>query len=386
MLRVPRLVSGVCALAICAGLAGCGKGTGPAPAPSAQPSGPPTVTLNPEQLKLISVDRAGERDFVATTSAPGIIDFDQNSNVQVLPPYQGKIVQTFAQLGDAVARGQPLYSIESPDLVAASATLLSAEATEAANRKALDRARKLHETQGISDQNLEAAVQAEAASDAALQAARGAIAVFGKSASAILAARKVDSVLVVRSPIAGIVTARSAQPGLLVQPATSPAPFAVGASDHMWMLANAAETDAARFHVGQRVDVRVNALPGESLGGRIETIAASVDPATHTVQLRASIADPQHRLRAGMIAAFAVHTGTPARSVAVPAEGVVREGDGTETVWVTTDRRHYTQRVVQVGLTRDGYDQIVAGLNPGEMVVTRGAIFIDNMLAADPDA
>jgi len=58
----------------------------------------------------------------------------------------------------------------------------------------------------------------------------------------------------------------------------------------------------------------------------------------------------------------------------------VREGDGTMTVWVTSDRRHFTQRKVTLGLQSNGYDQVLDGLKSGEVVATDGAIFLDNML------
>ena len=65
----------------------------------------------------------------------------------------------------------------------------------------------------------------------------------------------------------------------------------------------------------------------------------------------------------------------------LPQDAVVREPDGSTTAWVTTDRRRFTQRVVRVGLQRDGYDQIVDGVQPGELIVTKGAVFLDNMLS-----
>ena len=64
---------------------------------------------------------------------------------------------------------------------------------------------------------------------------------------------------------------------------------------------------------------------------------------------------------------------------AIPADGVVREGDGSMTVWVTTDRRRFTKRLVKVGLVQEGFDQILEGVRPGEQVVTRGAVFLDNL-------
>ena len=149
------------AVLACAGLASCGPGP-QAPAPAKPSSGPPSVELSPEQLLLIRVGTVAEQDFAQQVETVGSIDFDEDRTVQVFSPYQGKIIQTYSQLGDDVRQGQPLFTVESPDLMAAGSTLISAEATETANARALDRARKLHETQGISEQNLEAAVSAEA--------------------------------------------------------------------------------------------------------------------------------------------------------------------------------------------------------------------------------
>jgi cobalt-zinc-cadmium efflux system membrane fusion protein len=67
------------------------------------------------------------------------------------------------------------------------------------------------------------------------------------------------------------------------------------------------------------------------------------------------------------------------RTTAVPLDGVVREGDGIMTMWVTADRRRFTRRIVRIGLQRDGYRQILEGLQPGEL--TEGALFLSNALA-----
>jgi cobalt-zinc-cadmium efflux system membrane fusion protein len=85
-----------------------------------------------------------------------------------------------------------------------------------------------------------------------------------------------------------------------------------------------------------------------------------------------------------MLADFVIQVRAPVRSPAVPTTTVVREGDGTITAWVTTDRRRMTQRVVAIGLERDGRYQILSGLQPGELVVTQGGVFLSNMLQTPP--
>ena len=94
------------------------------------------------------------------------------------------------------------------------------------------------------------------------------------------------------------------------------------------------------------------------------------------------IDDPEHELRAGMIATFEITTDEPAHSLSIPAAGVVREGDGTMTAWVQKDASHFVQRVVTLGLQQDGDIQVLDGLQAGEPVIVEGAVFVDNILNA----
>jgi membrane fusion protein, heavy metal efflux system len=231
---------------------------------------------------------------------------------------------------------------------------------------------------------LDQAVSNQQTAEGNLRAARDAVRIFGKvdvDIDGIIARRLADPTLVVPSPIDGRITARNAAPGLFVQPGGAPAPYSVANVSTMWMLANVAESDSPALHVGQEVTVNVAAFPDKVFEGRISTVGSIVDPNTRRVLVRSEVADPRHELRSGMFANFVIRTGDPLRSPGVPLDGVVREGDGTMTVWVTTDRRRFTKRTVRIGVERDGYRQILQGLQPGELVATDGAIFLSNMLA-----
>jgi cobalt-zinc-cadmium efflux system membrane fusion protein len=125
-------------------------------------------------------------------------------------------------------------------------------------------------------------------------------------------------------------------------------------------------------------------MPGRVFKSKISAMAANVDPTTHRVTLRAEIHDPAHELRPGMLANFVIHTGAPVASPAVPLNGVVREGDGTMSVWVTTDGRHFERRTVRIGLRQNQYDQILAGVKSGETIAVDGAIFLSNLAFGGP--
>jgi cobalt-zinc-cadmium efflux system membrane fusion protein len=342
-----------------------------------------SVELSDTQLGSVKVETASLRDFPIEKLAVGSIDFNEEMLTQVFTPNQGRIVGLFAKVGDEVQKGQTLFTIDSPDLVQASSTLISAAGVLNLTNRNLARLKGLYETRATSQKDLEQATSDQQAAEGALRAARDAVRIFGKADAEIdriIEERRVDPTLVVASPISGRITARNAAPGLLVQPGNAPAPYTVADISTMWMLANVAESDSPAFSIGQEVKVTVMAHPGRVYEGRISTIGSTVDPLTHRVLVRSEIADPKHELRSGMFANFVIRTGDPVRSVAVPLNGVVREGDGTMTAFVTADRRRFTRRTVKIGLQRDGFDQILDGLQAGELVATEGALFLSNAL------
>jgi cobalt-zinc-cadmium efflux system membrane fusion protein len=385
---IPAAVLAIAALLLLFGSRGSAK-TSTSNAAQLEESGEPVVELSPKQVQSLKIEPVGTYAFPVDRDAVGSIDFDENLSVQVFPPNQGKILATFAEVGDNVQKGQPLYTVDSPDLIQAESDLIGAAATLELNGKELARAKVLygHDSGGVSEREYEQAVSQEQTAEGALKAARSAVRVFGKTdddIDRIIETRKIDPALVVLSPLTGQVTARNAQPGLLVQPGNAPAPYSVAKLTTKWMLANVLESDSPLYHVGQPVQVTVMAYPGRVFKGSISKISPAVDPNTHRVTVRSEIVDSAGELRPGMLADFVIQVRGPVQSTAVPVTSVVREGDGTMTAWVTTDHHRLSQRVVKIGLERDGRYQVLDGLHPGELVVTEGGVFLSNMLQAPP--
>jgi membrane fusion protein, heavy metal efflux system len=358
--------------------------TANAAASASAPADANMVELAESQLAFVKIGAATERDFPLEKTAVGSIDFNEEMTVQVFTPYQGRIIGLFAKVGDDVKRGQTLFTIDSPDLLQAESTLIANAGVLQLTTRNLERLRGLYTTHAVSQKDVEQATSDQQAADGALHAARDAVRLFGKTDAEIdriIADRVADPTLVVHSPITGRITARNAAPGLFVQPGSTPAPYSVADISTMWMVANVNEADSPAFRVGQQVRVSVLAYPGRTFEGKVSTIGSSVDPATRRVLVRSEISDPDHLLRSGMFANFVISVGPPARSPAVPRDGVVREGDGSMSIWVTTDRRHFVRRTVTVGLRHEGYDQILTGLKAGELVATEGALFLSNALS-----
>jgi cobalt-zinc-cadmium efflux system membrane fusion protein len=348
---------------------------------------PDTVELKPSQLGAIRVAPVADHEFAYRKQAVGIIDFNQDLNVQVFTPYQGRIIETYADLGDRVQKGQVLFTIESPDFIAAESNLIGAAATLEQTTSALQRAVKLYAVHGIDQNDYETAVANQQTAEGALKAARSAVAVFGKAPAEIdhiVARRQVEPALIVKSPIAGRVTARNAAPGLLEQPGNPPAPYSVADLRTKWMVADVIESDSPLLRAGQSIQATVMAYPGRVFAGTISRLGRSLDPNTHRVVVRCDINDPADELIPGMLASFAIQVQKPLTSLAIPENGVVRNGDGSFAAWVTTDRRRFTQRIVRLGEPLDGQYPVLDGLKRGELAITDGAVFVSNILYAPP--
>jgi cobalt-zinc-cadmium efflux system membrane fusion protein len=391
--RFPLALAAVAAIVVAAGLLESGHsrvqatnantpseaGAKSKPSPSES-----TLDLSPSQLNSIKIEPVGSHLFPIEKEAVGNIDYDEDLSVQVFPAYQGTIIQALGELGAEVQKDQPLYTIKSPDLIQAESTLIGAAATFELTNKELARVQGLG---GIAEREKEQAASDQQTAEGALKAARDAVRVFGKTDAEIdqmVASRKIDPALVVRSPIPGKITSKNAQPGFLVQPGNLPAPYSVADVSIKWMLANVMESEIPLFHLGQPVQVRVMSYPDRVFKGKVSKIYETVDPNTHRVTIRSEIADPNDELHPGMLANFVIRVHDPVESIAIPANGVVREPDGTMTAWVTTDRHRFLQRIIKTGLRQDDQVQILEGLQHGELVVTDGAVFLSNMLEAPP--
>ena len=116
-----------------------------------------------------------------------------------------------------------------------------------------------------------------------------------------------------------------------------------------------------------------------SFVGKINYIADTADAVTHRITVRAEVSNSKRLLKPQMLATFTITLGLPVNSVAVPANALAREGDGTISVWVTQDGTRFKRRTVQTGLLQNGMVQVTNGLRAGEKIAKDKALFLSNL-------
>ena len=379
------------AVAVLFGLPLLGKLLGPKPPAAEAP--PPAGTFRPtaEQLATLKMVTVGPVGFRPGVETEGKIAASDERTTQVFSPYSGRVIRVTAQAGEVVRAGQPLFAIEASefvqaqnDLVAAHAQLKLAEAAEA----------RQHELYKISGAALKDWQQSQADlinAQTALGAVRGRLRILGQSDAQIGALEKrpqgspVTAETVVSSPISGVVIQRAIGPGQnlgsVTNGGTNPA-FVVSDLSTVWLVGQLREVDAPRARLGQAVEVRAAALPGLVFAGKLSFIAPTVDPVSRRVLVRATVANPDGVLKPEMFANFTLLTGAATRVVAAPEEAVIYEAD-TARVWVARPGGLLELRQIKTGMTQNGQVEVTAGLQPGERIVTSGALFIDRASKGD---
>jgi cobalt-zinc-cadmium efflux system membrane fusion protein len=349
------------------------------------------VTDQMHQLKVVKVEPYA---FRVQISAIGQIAFNEDASTIVLTPFSGRVTRLIAKIGDQVKRGDPLLEIDSPEQVPPQNDYIAAETARNKARSQLDlariaekRVRDLYDGKAAPFKDLEQAEAKLAAAendmrsaDTAFEAAHIRLRILGRTDAEILNLEQhgtLNRTTQVTAPINGTIVSRKVGPGQYVRADSGEALFTIADLSTMWLKAQVFDQDISFVRIGQEIEVRVSAAPNRIFKARISAISSASDLTTRRVVVRSEIGNPDGALKSEMFASFKITTEEVSTTPAVPIDAVIREGD-VATVWVETEPMLFKRRVVDIGIQQDGLVQIRSGLNFGELVIARGALFVDN--------
>jgi membrane fusion protein, heavy metal efflux system len=359
-----------------------GRVFGPHEAPAAGPPAPPgTFRATAQQLKTLTFETVALHGFVSEELTEGKIAVNADRATPLFSPYSGRVLRVIAGLGDTVKQGAPLATIEASEFVQAQNDLGTAAAQIKLARINETRKHALFDAKGGSLQDWQQAQSDLTAATTAYAAVRNRLRILGKSEAEITAlesAQTIDPVATLSAPISGVVVDRQLGPGQYLQSASGTPVYTIADPSNVWLLANVRETDAGLVHLGQAVEVHVLAYPKRPFKARVTYVAAELDPTTHRLPVRAEIDNRDGALKPEMFATFRIVTGDAAEAPAVPEGAVVYEGNAAH-VWVAAGEGLLAYRAIRTGRSNDGLVEVLDGLKPGERVVTKGGLFIDQV-------
>lgn len=328
--RLSLLFAACAAVALCA----CGKQDKPGQGGRGNP---------PVPVKIQAVQPQPWSD---TLRALGTVQ--AHEAVTVTAKVSETVQQVHFESGQEVARGAPLVTLSGQQQQAA---LAAAEATLKDAEQQFRRMEQLVKQQLVAHASLDTA---RATRDAA------------RAQAAQIRANLSDRVI--RAPFAGVLGIRQVSPGALVTPGTVIA--TLDDISRVYVDFPVPETELADVAVGQTLDGRVDAWPGRSFTGTVETVSARLDSATRAAMVRGSFANPERLLKPGMLVNIGIVRATR-KAIVVPEIAVQQVGSETF-VWRLKDNGTVEKADVVVGGRVPGKVMLRSGITPGERIVVEG--------------
>jgi cobalt-zinc-cadmium efflux system membrane fusion protein len=347
----------------------------------------------PVEWASLVIEPAELRSFRVEKLTEGKIAVDEDRSTPIFSPYSGRVTKLMAKPGEIVARGQPLFTVEATDAVQAQNDFIAAltslhKATSALHLAQINNKRQADLFEGraapLKDvQNARAALDAAEndvqSAEVALKAARNRLRIFGKSNEEIAAFQEKGSIsptTSINAPIAGTIVQRKVGPGQFITAGASEPVFVIGDLSTVWLVAYVRESEAAKVDIGQDVSFTVPAYPDQAFSARLSYVSAMVDPATRRLMVRATVDNPEGKLKPEMFANVVIFSRAHDRSVAIPRDGLIQEGNAVR-VWVVNGDNSIELRRIKTGLTGGRMVEVLEGLAPGERVVTGGSLLAD---------
>jgi RND family efflux transporter MFP subunit len=342
---------------------------GPAPAASAggAPAAPDTeaprapIQLSPQRLQSIGVQIGTvELETVGDElRLYGNVQADERRLAYVQTRFAGWLRKVYANAtGTLVRKGQPLFTIYSPELVATEQEYLLAKKHQALLRTS--------PVEGVA-----------AGADSLLAAARQRLLqwqVPRRQIEQLDSTGKVIDDLTIDSPVSGYITEKNALPNLYVQPETRL--YAVADLSRVWVYAQLFQQDTGRVTAGAPAEVTVDAYPGKVFRGRVDDLVPQVDMATRTLPVRLALPNPGLLLRPGMYVNVTLKLPL-GRQLVIPAPAVLHSGAAT-LAFVYGGDGNIEPRQVQLGPRAGDAVVVLRGLRAGERIVTSAAFLIDS--------
>jgi membrane fusion protein, heavy metal efflux system len=350
-------------------LTGCNRQDSAAQPQAAGPasaSGSEYVASDAKGIQTITVKSSAVPEYL---ELPAHIEADPTRVIHVYPPAGGRIVAMKVRPSDRVEKGQLLALIESSELSRAVAEYQKSRVDVEVKQQALARAEDLLAHNAIAQKDLQQAQGDAKIAQAEMEATAQQIRVFGMDPN------HASTELRIVAPRSGVVLDIGASSGEYSKSLDAPQPLCTVADiSSVWALGDIYERDYASLKMGEEAQVSLDAYPSQHWQGRVGVLSDAVDPTTRTLHLRVVLPNPDGRIKPAMFGSIRVLRSS-SQGIVVPASAVIREGNEAH-VFVDKGGGHFERRTVKLGRAFDGSLEILSGVNPGDSIVSEGALLL----------
>src|SRR5581483_4338763 len=322
--RFSRQLFACGALSVLLTLVGC-DGNRPTSTYAKNSSDPELFSVPPEQASHVQVLTVEPTTLTRTLRLTGAVAYNNFRTTPVITQVSGPVSRIVVVPGQHVKQGEPMLYVASPDYSQLRTNYLKAKDAYALAQKAYARAQDLYQHKAIAEQVLEQAASAEVQAGGDLASAQAALKVLGITDPDALVQAPPTFEVPVKAPIGGEVVEQDVAVGQLIQPGSTQC-FMLSDTSNVWVLVNVYQNDLPFVRVGDAVSIHTDAYP-QVFRGRISYVAASLDPATRTLQARIETANPGEKLKKDMYVTATVSAGKISQAIVLPDAAVLRDNE-----------------------------------------------------------
>lgn len=326
----------------------------------------PKYVIPDSLMRTLSIDTVQIRPLINSIAFTGMVDFDQDKQVNVFPLVSGNAKDIKVQLGDYVNAGQVLATIASSEMAGYTNSLIVAQTNVTNTKRQLEAAQDLFKTGLASSLDVTTAQTNYDQAVSQLDMAAKVLKINGNNTQGVWEAK---------APVSGFIVQKNITNGTAIRADNSTNLFTISDLKNVWVWANVYESNIGNIHLGDEVSVTTLSYPGKIFKGKVDKILNVLDATTKVMKVRIVIPNPTYELKPQMFASVLIANPENKEALCVSSKALIYD-NSRYYVLVYNGHGDASITPVEVLNTLGDMTYIKSGVKAGDRVIATQAILI----------
>ncbi len=317
-------------------------------------------------MRTLQLDTVKTIPLVNSITFTGMVDFNQDNQVNIFPLVSGNATDIKVQLGDYVTAGQVLAVIKSSEMAGYGNNLTVAQTNVSTTKRQLEAAQDLFQTGLASNIDVSVAQTNYDQAVAQLDIVKKVLNINGGST---------QGEWIVKAPESGFIVQKNITNGTAIRSDNGSGIFTISDLKNVWVWANVYESNIGNIHLGDEVTVTTISYPGRVFKGKVDKILNALDPVTKVMKVRVVISNPNYELKPQMFASIIIANPENTSAISVSSKALIYDNSR---YYVVVYKGHGDASITPVEVLNSAGEKtyLKSGVKDGDIVISSQAIQI----------
>jgi cobalt-zinc-cadmium efflux system membrane fusion protein len=317
-------------------------------------------------VRTLEIDTVRTMPLINSIAFTGMVDANQDNQVNIFPLVSGNAKDIKAQLGDYVTAGQVLATVTSSEMAGFTNSLVVAETNVTATKKLLEASKDLFKSGLASSLDVTTAQTNYDQAVSVLEMSKRVLSINGNNT---------NGQWIVKAPVSGFIIQKNITNGTSIRTDNNNALFTISNLKNVWVWANVYESNIGNIHLGDEVTVTTLSYPGKVFKGKVDKMLNALDPVTKVMKVRIVIDNPNYELKPQMFASIIIANPENKSAIAVSSKALIYDNSR---YYVVVYKGHGDAYITPVEVLNSLGDKtyLKSGVQEGDRVISSQAILI----------